>query len=69
MIRDCKHLIKSQHPYGTHDFKVCENEMTMVRSLIFEKNTNCPFYDEIILQKLSFGRNSLKKILMLNKYK
>ena len=37
------------YPYGTDDFKVCESEMMMVRSLMLENYTNCPFYDEIIL--------------------
>ena len=41
------------YPYGTHDFKVWESEMMMVRSLL-ENYTDCPFYDEIILQKSEF---------------
>ena len=40
------------YPYGTHKLKVCESEMMMVRSLMLEYYTNCPFYDEII--KVSF---------------
>ena len=27
MIKDCKHLIKLKHPYGTNVFKVCESNM------------------------------------------
>ena len=27
MIRDCKHSIELQHPYGTNAFKVCESEI------------------------------------------
>ena len=26
IIKDCKHL-NTTYPYGTNDFKVCENEM------------------------------------------
>ena len=42
------------YPYGTHNFKVCETDMMMVRSLIIENFTDCSFYDEIILQKSEF---------------
>ena len=42
------------YPYGTHNFKVCETDMMMVRSLIIENFTDCSFYDEIILQKIEF---------------
>ena len=42
------------YPYGTHDFKVYESEMIMVRSLILENYTDFPFYNEIILQKSDF---------------
>ena len=45
------------YPYGTRNLKVCENEMMMLRSLMFKLYTDCSFYDEIILQK----RNFLKK--------
>ena len=27
IIKDYKHLIELQHPYGTNAFKVCESEM------------------------------------------
>ena len=30
MIRDCRHLIELQHPYGTFAFKVCKSEMLRV---------------------------------------
>ena len=36
------------YPHGTNAFKVCENEMMMVRDLFVEKYPYCPFYDEII---------------------
>ena len=39
------------YPYGTHDFKVYESEIMMVRRLTIENYTDCPFHDEIILQK------------------
>ena len=42
------------YPYGTYDFKVCESEMMMVKSLMLENYTDCPFYDKIILQKNEF---------------
>ena len=42
------------YPYGTNVFKLCENEMMMVRILILKNNTDFPFYDEIILQKSKF---------------
>ena len=42
------------YPYGTHNFKVYETDMMMVRSLIIENFTDCSFYDEIILQKSEF---------------
>ena len=45
------------YPHGTHKLKVCESEMMMVRSLMLKSYTDCPFYDEIILQK----SESLKK--------
>ena len=52
----------TKYPYGTHDFKVCESEMMMVRSLMLKNYTDCPFYDEIILQKRwVFEETALKR--------
>ena len=67
MIRNYKHLIKLKHLYGINAFNVCESEMMMVRSIMLEFYTDCPFYEEIIEQKVSFSekkkKNSLKKYL------
>ena len=30
------------YPYGTHNLKVCESEMMMLRSLMLENCTDCP---------------------------
>ena len=38
------------YPHGTNAFKVCGNEMMIMRDLFVENYANCPFYDEIILQ-------------------
>ena len=42
------------YPYATHDFKASETEKMTMRSLMLENYTDCPFYDEIILQKSEF---------------
>ena len=47
------------YPCGTNAFKVCESEMMMVRSLMLENYTDSPFYDEIILQTMSFFKKQL----------
>ena len=39
------------YPYGTNAFKVCENEMMVVRDFFVKSYADCPFYDEIILQQ------------------
>ena len=39
------------YPYGTNPIKVCESEMMIVKDYFDKNYTNCPFYDEIILQK------------------
>ena len=39
------------YPYGTIAFRVCENEMNIVRDYFVENYADCPFYDEIILQQ------------------
>ena len=39
------------YPYGTNAFKVCKSEMMIVRDYFVENYTDCPFYDEIILQR------------------
>ena len=39
------------YPYETHNLKVCESEMMMVRGLMLENYADFPFNDEIILQK------------------
>ena len=38
------------YPHGTNAFKVCENEMMIVRDLFAESYADCSFYDEIIVQ-------------------
>ena len=38
----------TKYPYGTNAFKVCENEMMIVRRYIVKNYTDCPFYDEVI---------------------
>ena len=38
------------YPHGTNAFKVCGNEMMIMRDLFVENYADCPFYDEIILQ-------------------
>ena len=38
-------------PYGTNAFKVCESEMMIVRDYFVENYADCPFYDEIMLQR------------------
>ena len=62
MIRNYKHLIKLKHLYGINAFNVCESEMMMVRSIMLEFYTDCPFYEEIIEQKVSFLKKK-KKVL------
>ena len=42
------------YPYGTNAFRVCENEMIIVRDYFVEKYADCPFYDEIILQQRKY---------------
>ena len=37
--------------YGTNAFRVCENEMIIVRDYFVENYADCPFCDEIILQE------------------
>ena len=39
------------YPYGTNAFKVCESEMMIVRDYFVENYADCPFYDEIMLQR------------------
>ena len=39
------------YPYGTDAIKVCESEMKMVRDFFVKKYVDCPFYDEIMLQR------------------
>ena len=39
------------HPYGTNAFKVCESEMMIVRDYFVKSYVDCPFYDEIVLQR------------------
>ena len=39
------------YPYGTYLFKVCESEMMVVRGFFVKKYVDCPFYDEIMLQR------------------
>ena len=39
------------YPYGTNAFKVCKSEMMIVRDYFVENYTDCPFNDEIILQR------------------
>ena len=39
------------YPYGTNAFKVCENEMMLVRDYFVENYADFPFYDEIMLQQ------------------
>ena len=39
------------YPYGTNAFKVCESEMMIVRNYFVENYVDCPFYDEIMLQR------------------
>ena len=39
------------YPYGTNAFKMCENEMMIVREYFVENYRDCPFYDEIVLQQ------------------
>ena len=34
------------YPYGTNVFKLCENEMMIVRDLFVESYADCPFYVE-----------------------
>ena len=38
------------YPHRTNAFKVCESKMMIVKDSFVEKYTDCPFYDEIILQ-------------------
>ena len=39
-------------PYGTNVFKVCQNEMMIVREFFIENYADCPFfYYEIVLQR------------------
>ena len=35
------------YPHETNAFKVCENEMMIVRVLFFKKYAICPFYNKI----------------------
>ena len=39
------------YPYGTNAFKVCESEMMIVRDYFVKNYTDCPLYDEILLQQ------------------
>ena len=39
------------YPYGTNAFKVCENEIMIVRDYFVEKYEDCLFYGEIMLQQ------------------
>ena len=39
------------YPYRTNAFKVCESEMMIVRDFFVKNYSDCPFYDEIILQQ------------------
>ena len=39
------------YPYGTNAFKVCESEMMIVRDYFVKSYVDCPFYDEIVLQR------------------
>ena len=39
------------YPYGTNAFKVCESEMMIVRNYFVKNYADCPFYDEIMLQR------------------
>ena len=39
------------YPYRTNAFKVCESEMMTVRDFFVKNYSDCPFYDEIILQQ------------------
>ena len=39
------------YPYRTNAFKVCENEMMVVRDLFIKKYVDCPFYGEIVLKQ------------------
>ena len=39
------------YPYGTNAFKVCESEMMIFRDYSIKNYADCPFYDEIILQR------------------
>ena len=41
----------TKYPNGKNAFKVCESEMMIVRDFFIKNNTDCPFYDEIILQQ------------------
>ena len=38
-------------PYGTNVIKVCDSEMMIVRDFFVKNCVDCPFYDEIMLQR------------------
>ena len=51
------------YPYGTHNFKVCESEMMMVRSLMLEKAHRFPIlWWYYITKKWVFEETSLRNI-------
>ena len=35
------------YPHGTNAFKVCKNEMIIMRDVFVMNYADCPFYDEI----------------------
>ena len=39
------------YPYGTNAFKVCESEMMIVKDYFVKNYFDCPFYNEIVLQR------------------
>ena len=39
------------YPYGTSATIVCKNEMMIVRDFFVKNYTDCPFYDETVLQE------------------
>ena len=39
------------YSYGTNTFKVCENEVMVVRDLFCKNYVDCPFYGEIVLKQ------------------
>ena len=39
------------YSYGTNAFKMCESEMMIVKDYFVENYADCPFYDEIMLQR------------------